>query len=222
MRLTFLATATVAAAAVSRAALADPVAIVPWVDVAGANASRDDLRSRNGVALTIGVGTTSFFSRSALDLTSGGVGVYGDLRVAYGTRSRLCGELAYTLSGRKLSEEQFGTHTPVLFGHGPEALLRLNHPMSSGRLFISPFVLAGLGWIDFVRTDSQGSAFHARETDRVGTIPVGAGLALGYRNAYAEARFMYRPTYNETGLGGGSGHLDLQAWFAGIAGGVEF
>jgi hypothetical protein len=185
--------------------------------------SRAHLVTPHGMALTLGLGTAGFFSQAARDLMADRVGVYGELRAAYGTRSLLGAEVAYTLSGQGLSEKKFGDDVPVIFGHNLEGLARLSLPMDSGRLFYGPFAVVGLGWTAYVRTDEVGGRLNTRETDHVGTIPVGAGFAVGYNGGYLEARFIYRPTYGEDGFGG-MPSIDgkLNSWFAGLAGGIEF
>jgi hypothetical protein len=188
----------------------------------GRDQTRDYLITPHGLALTVGAGATHFFGEGARDLTEG-AGGYLDVRAAYGTRTWFGGEAAYTLTGRSLSNDRFANEAPALFGHSAEGLLRGNIPLRAGRLFLAPFAVAGLGWTAFVRTDEgAGEDFTVRSTDHVGTIPVGAGLALSYKGFRAEARFMYRPTYGEdvgSALGNG---VDLQSWMAGAALGAEF
>jgi hypothetical protein len=179
------------------------------------------LLTHHGLAFTLGAGTTGFVSRGARDMMADPVGAYADFRVAYGTRSLLGVEAAYSVSGRGLSTTQFGDNRPALFGNGLEGLLRINRPFYSGQVFYTPFAVAGLGWTAFTRTEQLDTDMKIHTTDHVGTIPVGLGCALSWRMLYGEARFMYRPTYGENGIGGGSTtNPSLQAWFAGIAGGV--
>jgi hypothetical protein len=123
-----------------------------------------------------------------------------------------------------LSEVRFPGNTPSLFGHGFEALLRVNLPTHTGRLFYAPFAVAGLGWTAFVRTEeTTDHELIGRKTDHVGTIPVGIGFAMSYGHLYGEARGMYRPAFGSDNLTKASGGAaNLQAWTAGLAGGVEF
>ncbi|HXU83964.1 MAG TPA: hypothetical protein VN914_21360 [Polyangia bacterium] len=208
-------------------ALAAPAwAQAPTTEVA-ADPTRAHLLTRNGMAATVGVGATNFFDQNARDLMSGDVGAYADVRLIYGTRSFVGAEAAYNFSGRALSTTQFSGDAPTLFGHGLEGLLRLNYPMHTASIAFSPFVVGGLGWTAFLRTDEQpGSTdknkkINVRQTDHVGTIPVGAGFAASWRVIYLEARFMYRPTYGESGIAD-NGKPGLDAWFAGLHGGMEF
>ena len=219
MRITALALATLSIGAVAPAALAESI---NSTDVARSDQPRRSLVTPHGLAFSLGAGTTGFVTRGARDLMADQAGAYADFRAAYGTRSRFGVEAAYTISGRSLSSAQFGDNTPSLFGQGLEGLLRINHPIYIGRVFYTPFAVAGLGWTTFMRTDQLDTDMKLRTTDHVGTIPVGLGCALSWRLLYAEARVMYRPTYGESGIGGTNPtNPSMQAWFAGIAGGVE-
>jgi len=179
------------------------------------------LRTRYGAAITLGLGATDFLSDGARNLT--GTGFYGDLRLTYGTRSWFGIEGGYTFSARGLSNAAFGPDSPQLFGNGLEGLARFNLPRHKGELFYGPFVVAGLGWTAYVRTDETGGDLSMRGTDHVGTVPIGGGIAVAYRRIYGEARFMYRATYGGDGMIAADGRgRNLQSWSAGISGGVEF
>jgi hypothetical protein len=221
MRMTTLSLPLVFVCAVAPGAFAEPT-----LGVAGGDQSRDHLLTRQGLALTLGAGTTDFLSKGTRNLTEGDVGVYGDLRATYGTRSYFGVEAAYTFSGRGLSTTQFGENAPAIFGSSLEGLARLNYPMHTGRWFYAPFVVGGLGWTAYFRTEEdvdKVNTIKVHRTDHVGTIPVGAGFAVSYRVLRVEARFMYRPAYGESGIGAATdGTSNLQAWFAGLAGGLEF
>jgi hypothetical protein len=170
------------------------------------------------MSLTLGGGATRFIGDPARDLMAGDwLAYYADLRIAYGTRARFAGELAFSRSGPSLSKEERRSGVPEIFGHSFEALLRLNHPLHAGRIFYSPFAVAGLGWTDFRPADDREPTTRAERLDRIGTIPLGLGFATSYRVLYAEVRLLYRPTFGVKGAGG----TTLQAWSAGLAAGVE-
>jgi hypothetical protein len=76
---------------------------------------------------------------------------------------------------------------------------------------------------DFVPPDDRDPMTRARRIDRAGIVPLGLGFALSFRGLYGEARLMYRPTFAVGGLGSSAGgQPTMQAWYAGLAGGVEF
>jgi hypothetical protein len=193
-------------------------------DGADEDESRLQLLSPHGMSLTLGGGATKFIGPPARDLMGGErLAYYGELRLAYGTRARFAGELAFTRSGPALSKEQRRSGAPEIFGHTFEGLLRLNHPQHAGSLFYSPFVVAGVGWTDFRPADDREPATPAYRLDRAGTVPLGLGIAASYRVLYGEARLWYRPTFGVSALGaGGAARPSLQAWSAGLAAGVEF
>jgi hypothetical protein len=188
------------------------------------DASRLELLTPHGLGLTLGAGATGFLGQEARTLAGGDrVGFYADLRLAYGTRSRFAGEVAFTRAGRPPPLEDRRRGVNAIYGHGFECLLRVNHPMHRGPLFYSPFAVAGLGWTDYRPGDDREPTTRARRLDRVGMVPLGLGLAASYRVLYGEARLMYRPTFREDALGTSAGHgPSMQAWFAGVAAGVEF
>jgi hypothetical protein len=109
-----------------------------------------------------------------------------------------------------------------LVSHGGEGDLRLQLPFASGNgLLLEPFAFAGLGWSRYnLRNLSVGVT---SSSDGVGTVPLGGGLALGYRGFMVDARFTYRPTFgsNDAFLGtANSGGLGT--WNIGAMVGIEF
>jgi hypothetical protein len=109
-----------------------------------------------------------------------------------------------------------------LVSHGGEGNLRLQLPFaSSDGLLVEPFAFAGLGWSRYnFRNLSAGVVSNS---DTVGTIPLGAGLTVGYRGFMVDARFTYRPTYDNDAFFGttlSSGNLDT--WNVGLMLGAEF
>jgi hypothetical protein len=198
--------------------------IVGTLALAGSLASAAaQAQTARGTAVSVELGSANFINESTRELTRG-AGFYLGVRAAYGTRSRLGVEGGYVLTAQGLSESRFRGQTPSLFGHGVEAALRANLPLSSGHLLYAPFAVVGLGWTAYVRTDeTQMHAFNARSTDHVGIVPMGAGLAAAYGYFYGEARLMYRPVFGADELStvtGGS--ANLQSWSAGLAIGVQF
>jgi len=183
--------------------------------------SRAALVTVRGASVALGLGATRFLEKETRDLTGQDVAFYTDLRLTYGTRTRFAGELAYTRAGRALPLEERRHGAEAIYGHSFEALLRLNHSLDRRALHLAPFAVAGLGWTDFRPGDDREPTTRAVRLDRVGVVPIGLGLAASWRGFYSEARFMYRPTFGENGFGRGTGP-SLQAWFAGLAAGVEF
>lgn len=184
--------------------------------------SRGSLETSNGLALTIGVGTMDFLGKAVREGLTDQVGLYADLRAIYRTRRRVAVEAAFTRAQRQMLPGWLPGKKAWLFGQSFEASLRLNHPHPIGRVFLSPFAVAGLGWTDFSPPDDRDPMTRARRIDRAGIVPLGAGFAASIGSLYGEARLVYRPTFAADLFGpADSGGPSMQAWFAGIAGGVE-
>jgi hypothetical protein len=185
--------------------------------------SRGNLEGKNGLAVTLGVGAMDFLGKTARAALTDELGIYADLRIAYGTRTRLGVEVAFNRSERHLAPGALPGERKIgaLFGQTFEALLRVNRPGHVRRLFYSPFAVAGLGWTDFSPPDDRDPATPNRRLDRAGIVPLGLGFATSFSNFYAEARAMYRPTFATHLLGTDGNRAGMQAWFAGIAAGIE-
>lgn len=184
--------------------------------------SRDSLQGRNGLAVTIGLGAMDFLGGAAREALTDTPGLYADLRAVYRTRRRLAAEVAFTRSQRHVLPGWVRSRNGWLFGQSFEAALRVNHPTPVGRVFLSPFALAGLGWTDFSPPDDRDPQTRAHRLDRAGIVPLGAGFAASFGNLYGELRFVYRPTFStDLFTPAPSGGPSMQAWFAGVAVGVE-
>lgn len=175
-----------------------------------------------GMALSLGGGVTGYTRSETRDAL--GTGGYWDLRAVYGTRSYLGAELAYIGTAREaaaggLSQDAF------LMGNGFEATARANLPLEAGRLRVAPFVFGGVGWswLQVGDRDSNDDWTSKEEANAL-TIPFGAGVNLAYQRFTVEARFTYRPTFQQElkVLERGGDEPDLQNWSAGLTVGYEF
>jgi hypothetical protein len=81
----------------------------------------------------------------------------------------------------------------------------------------------GLGWQHYSLNSVGDLAVITRSND-VGVVPMGAGLAVGYRGFLAEARFTYRPAWNdrEMVLSTDGRAFGLDTWNFGLMIGFEF
>jgi hypothetical protein len=169
-----------------------------------------------GLGFQLGGGVTGFSREATRDQF--GTGGYWDARVVYGTRSWLGAELAYVGSAR---EAQL-SGGPQLLGNGAEAALRANLPLQAGRLRLAPFAFAGLGWTYYSAVDDEIGA-NVKDGNAL-TVPFGAGLSAAYQGFTFDARFTYRPVFDDDLVqkpGSASDHADLQNWAAGITLGYE-
>jgi hypothetical protein len=160
--------------------------------------------SRIGAAVLLGGGYGNFVEQGIRDQT-GGIGSW-HLRVVSGTRQLVGLELAYVggindVTGPGLGDDEF------LMRNGIEGSLRLNAPIVSEATMVAPFAFAGLGWQRFSLVNA-GPDVTIGTRDDVLTVPLGAGVALGFRGLMLDARFTYRPTYNDDLFGA----LDMHTW----------
>jgi hypothetical protein len=177
------------------------------------------VRSRYGVSVQGGGGLTYFTGGRENDVTNAG-GAW-DLRVVFGTRMIPALEAAYVGSSRSVSSGPVsGTG---LVSNGLEGNFRLNAPFLAGEALIEPFGFIGVGWSHYYLTSLGGQVVTVRSDD-VGVVPMGGGLAFGYRGFIAEARGTYRPTWGESGmvLTNDGRRFNLDTWSAGLMVGFEF
>jgi hypothetical protein len=179
----------------------------------------EHIRSGVGVAVQGGGGITNFTGGSETGLTD--LGGTWDVRAVVGTRTIPALEAAYVGSARGVSDGvASGTG---LVGNGLEAAFRLNLPFLQNETLIEPFGFLGLGWSHYNLTGVGDLDLGARSND-VGVVPMGLGLAVGHRGFIAEARFTYRPAFQDDNLvlGDDGGAFDLDTWNFGVMLGYEF
>jgi hypothetical protein len=179
----------------------------------------EHIHSRIGISVQGGGGVTDFTGANARSNTN--TGGSWDIRAVFGTRQVVALEAAYVGSARGLSTASVAANNNVnLIGNGLEANLRLNAPFLQGMTLIEPFLFVGAGWSHYYLNNSLTDFTAA--SDNVGTVPMGAGLAVGYRGFLAEARFTYRPVYDDQVFFTNSGSSGLDNWNAGLMIGYEF
>jgi hypothetical protein len=178
--------------------------------------ARPHLLTPYGESLVVSGGVTKFFEDSISNLTD--IGAFWEARLGFGTRLFVGLEGAYVGSARKIRAPGVDSN---LIGHGAEGDLRLNVPYSSGDWLVEPFVFGGLGWTHFHINGMRATTGTLRPSDDILTVPVGAGLTLGYDHILLEGRFTYRQTFNDD-LVVFRGDGTLKSWAAGASIGLEF
>jgi hypothetical protein len=179
----------------------------------------EHIRSGFGISIQGGGGVTDFTGSTERALTN--VGGSWDVRAVFGTRQIVGFEAAYVGSAHGMSPS-WGSNTQLV-GNGVEGNLRLNLPFLQNEVLVEPFGFVGLGWSNYYLTNfGNGQVFS--NSDAVGTVPMGGGLAIGYRGFIAEARFTYRPDFDDNQLlvAGSGDALRLDSWNAGLMLGFEF
>jgi hypothetical protein len=180
----------------------------------------EHIRSGIGVSIQGGGGVNDFTGSNSRGVTN--LGASWDIRAVLGTRRILALEGAYVGTSRSLSTGSFAANNMNLISNGFEGALRLNAPFLEREVLVEPFAFVGAGWSHYYFSNIVNGLASA-SADSVGTIPMGGGLAIGYRGFFAEARFTYRSVYDDDQLVVSNvGRLGLDNWNAGLMIGFEF
>jgi hypothetical protein len=181
----------------------------------------EHIRSGIGVSIQGGAAVSDFTGRSSRGVTN--VGGSWDVRAVLGTRRLLAVEGAYVGSLRSLTSPTLPVNSTNLIANGVEGDLRLNVPLLLGEVLVEPFGFVGAGWSHYYLSN-LGSGVVLSNTDNVGTIPAGAGLAVAHQRFLVEARFTYRSVFddNQILLAGMGRALGLDNWNVGLMFGYEF
>jgi hypothetical protein len=156
--------------------------------------------TENGAVVQLGGGAVGFTQDDAADATDAG-GTW-DVRAMYGSRSYVAGELAYVGSAQDIDEIGVSDEA-TLVSNGLEADIRLNLPIgdldAEKALLVEPFAFAGVGWqhfdiVDASPGDEAASIFE--DNDSTFTVPLGAGVSLGYKGLWLDTRFTVRPAFD--------------------------
>jgi hypothetical protein len=189
-------------------------------------ASRAPEASSGGIrapvfAVQAGGGIMSFAGQEMKDLA--GAGGYWDARVVMGLRWIVALEAAYVGVTSQLSAPGVAEGSSLL-GNGVEGTLRLNIPISTGDgTYVLPFGVAGLGWQNLRITNGGTDGTMLAQADDIMTIPLGGGLAIGYRHLYLDTRFIYRYTrYEDLIPANGRSSDHLRQWTFGANVGYAF
>jgi hypothetical protein len=68
--------------------------------------------------------------------------------------------------------------------------------------FLTPYVAAGMGWSAFHLLGADaGNPGRIADADHVFTVPLGLGVAGGYRRFSADARIAFRPAFGDEMFG---------------------
>jgi hypothetical protein len=184
-------------------------------------ADRSHVVTPHGASVAVGGGVANFFRESVRDMT--GVSATWDARLTYGTRSLLGGEVAYVGGTRSVTASGLASDAS-LFNNGVEAALRVNAPFGVNGFLLEPFALAGVGVNHYYLRNTANTSTQIANTDNIGTVPLGLGFAFGWQGLLADARVVYRPTFDDAELvkSNGNGNTDLQSWSANLTVGFEF
>ena len=197
------------------AVVAGALVAVPGIGGAqglGADGARGTLTPL-GAYVLFGGGVMDFTDKAVRDRFD--VGGTWDLRFGLGARSWVGGEVAYV--GSSLNALGPGSD---LVANGAEGVLRLQYPHVTGSWLLEPFAFGGIGFSHLsVRDAAPGLA----DSDDVGIVPFGGGIAVGYDRVLLDARFTYRATFDEDlALGVNQAPADLEQWAVSASIGYQF
>lgn len=166
-----------------------------------------------GEYVLVGGGVTDFTEEAVKDRFD--VGGSWDLRLGFGSRFYVGGEVAYVGTGR--GGDGSGSD---LLSHGAEAVLRVQYPYATGSWLLEPFVFGGIGWSNVSIRDAAPGL---KDGDDLGVVPFGGGVTLGHGRLLLDARFTYRTTFDEDlALSVGEDPANLEQWGVTAALGYEF
>ncbi len=173
-----------------------------------------------GISIQGGGGVVDFARAQMQVLTR--TGGYWDARLVVGTRRVFAIETAYIGSAHPMMATELSNNA-TLIGNGAEGLMRVNLPLYVDHAFITPFVIAGLGWMHYAVNGADVMGETMANSDDVAVVPVGGGLSIGQGHLFFEARFAYRFTYFNDLLGQVSPREDnLRNWTLGANVGYVF
>ena len=171
--------------------------------------------SRIGTAVLLGGGLGDFTGETAQGAT-GMAGAWG-LRLVSGTRSILGGELAYVGGVNPL--DATAASDDYLLATGAEGAVRLGIPVALRSGVVAPFAFGGIGWTRYnLVNDTPDRGDLSAADDHQIMVPVGVGLAAGYRGFLAEARGSYRQAFEDDLIGSD----DMSTWAVSLNLGGEF
>ncbi len=147
----------------------------PSGELAGGPVAPATPSSGFGMAITAGGGVTGFTEQGARN--SADTGGMWEARLTFGTRLPVGLDLAYVGSAQNLNVAGLSSNASMI-GNGGEADLRLQWPKGMFR----PFAFGGIGWTHYSIAKSSTVGTAVLDGDDIGTVPFGAGIAIGKVN----------------------------------------
>lgn len=164
--------------------------------LAAAPEPRPRFRSGIGIGLSAGGGVFGLADSDSEDLTD--TGGSWEVRAVFGTQYPAALELAYVGTAQSFDLGPQDLTSTELIGNGLEANLRLQYPGVVWR----PYGFVGIGWMYYNVNDEPG-AFGLDDTDNIGTVPMGVGLAIApVRGLLLDIRATYRAAFEDELLDG--------------------
>lgn len=172
-----------------------------------------------GVVVSAGGGAFDFVGGDLKNMT--GMGGFWTVRALVGSRSIVALEGTYIGTAQTIQALGLQTNARLL-SNGVQGALRVNAPIAIGKMFIEPFGFAGGGWSHYSLVSTNTQSASLQSTDNVITLPVGAGLAMGYNGFFFDARASYTFSYENNLVVSPTVNPGMDTWNAGGTLGFEF
>ena len=164
----------------------------------------DALPTGFGTSIQIGGGVTGFIDDAADAVL--GTGGNWTARLVLGTRFPVAVEAAYIGTANDISA--LGLDDDALaVSHGFEGAVRWNivstflDRMNVGSVFVDPYVFGGIAYKNYSLANEDFNTSSVGDSDNVGEIPVGGGIALSMGRFIVDARGEYRAAFSDDLLG---------------------
>lgn len=181
----------------------------------GRGVGSGDLLTPYGEYILLGGGVTDFTKEAVKDRFD--VGGAWDLRLGFGSRYYVGGELAYVGTSASGTGSASGSD---LLSNGAEAVVRIQYPYDAGGWLVEPFAFGGIGWSHLSMSDAAPGL---KDTDDIGVVPFGAGVTVGRGRLLLDARFTYRTSFDEDlAFAPNQAPASLERWAVGASIGYEF
>jgi hypothetical protein len=205
---------------------APAAAAAQGVQIDTLNADRPDHISTDiGVAVVGGGGVTMLTTNEGQEVAD--LGAAWEVRGTAFTRFFAGVELAYVGAGRPIASTATGVpEDAYVLTNGGEAALRLSAPLSWGakkHWLVAPYAVGGINFslYEVMNGDPQaGASSLAEDSSTAFALPLGGGVAFGYRGLFLDARVAYRMLLEDSLFPQDVNGLD--SFSAGLNAGVEF
>jgi hypothetical protein len=150
-----------------------------------------------GMSVMAGGGVTDFTDSAARAAT--GTGGSWDVRFAFGTRRWLGFEGSYIGGANGIHGLGPTNADATLVRNGLEVAVRLGAPTYVKDTLLAPYIIAGFGWNGYrVINVHNATASVDATSSNTASVPIAAGLSVGWKGFIADVRYTVRPTYRQT------------------------
>jgi hypothetical protein len=204
----------------------EDVAIQADEDEYGYDEKEPGLMTGFGTAVQIGGGAFGFTNDDTADFMD--TGGSWTARLVFGTRMPLALEAAYVGTANNISALGLDDDA-VLMSHGAEANLRWNilstffRAVDLGFGHVDPYVFSGVGYRRYNLINDDFNTSNVVDSDNLGEVPVGGGIALSMGGFSIDTRGEYRIAFgDDLFVGDGDNQNELNTWNVSARLGWEF